>query len=641
MIPAETIDEIKNRLDIVEVVGDFVSLKRKGQNMWACCPFHNEKSPSFSVSPTKGFYKCFGCGKAGDTIDFVMEVEKLNYVETLKLLAKKYGIEIQETELTDDQAQKQSERESLYIILTAAKDYFKTTLWDTPEGRSVGLGYFQERNMTDAILKKFELGFVKEEWDGFYKYAIKNGHTEEMLEKAGLLIVKENKKYDRFRGRVIFPIHNASGRVVGFGARALKKDDKPKYINSPETSVYVKNQILYGLFQAKQAIRMAENCYLVEGYTDVTSLHEVGIENVVASSGTSLTEGQIKLIQRFSPIITVLYDGDVAGIKASLRGIDLIIEQGLIVKMVLLPEGEDPDSYSKKLGSEAFKVYLEEKVEDFIHFKANLLAKEAGNDPVKKANLVKEMVATLARVPDPLKRGEYIKEASELLRVKEEVLVGESNVLLKKKLSKPRPTQLSVEKESVSEIKEETGEALLTSWDPRDLIIFQEQESIRLLLEYAHIELDKETSLQSYLLNELEDITFLSEAHAEIFNKFKEDLANGKTATIDYFIKNGSPATRKAVINIISQKKDISSNWSEKYKIIVPDESDKNHLERTALSNILRLKQRIVRKMLEDNIDRLRLASSEAEQTEIQQIHAELKKTEKEIAAQLGNVILN
>ncbi|MCF6352958.1 MAG: DNA primase, partial [Cyclobacteriaceae bacterium] len=552
MIPSHTVDEIKNRIDIVEVVGDFVNLKRKGQNMWACCPFHNEKSPSFSVSPVKGFYKCFGCGKAGDAIDFVMEVEKLNYVESLKFLAKKYGIEVQEKELTDDQVQQQSERESLYIILNAAKEYFTTTLWDTPEGKSIGLGYFQERKMTDAILKKFELGFVKDEWDGFYKHAIKNGHTEEMLEKAGLLIVKENKKYDRFRGRIIFPIHNVSGRVVGFGARALKKDDKPKYINSPETPIYIKNQVLYGLFQAKQAIRTAENCFLVEGYTDVTSLHEVGIENVVASSGTSLTEGQIKLIQRFSPTITVLYDGDMAGIKASLRGIDLIIEQGLVVKMVLLPEGEDPDSYSKALGSGAFKAYLEENTEDFIHFKANLLAKEVENDPVKKAHLVKEMVATLARVPDPLKRGEYIKEASELLRVKEEVLIGESNVLLTKKLSKPKPVRLPVENEL--EVKEETTEPLLTSWDPRDLIIFQEQESIRLLLEYAHIELDKETSLQSYLLNELEDITFLSEAHAEIFNKFKENLAAGNTTTIDYFIKNGSPATRKAVIDIISKK---------------------------------------------------------------------------------------
>jgi len=638
LIPSHTVDEIKNRIDIVEVVGDFVSLKKKGQSMWACCPFHNEKSPSFSVSPVKGFYKCFGCGKAGDAIDFVMEIEKLNYVESLKFLAKKYGIEVQEKELTDDQVQQQSERESLYIILNAAKEYFKTTLWDTPEGRSIGLGYFQERKMTDAILKKFELGFVKDEWDGFYKHAIKNGHTEEMLEKAGLLIVKENKKYDRFRGRIIFPIHNVSGRVVGFGARALKKDDKPKYINSPETSIYVKNQMLYGMFHAKQAIRMAENCYLVEGYTDVTSLHEVGIENVVASSGTSLTEGQIKLIQRFSPTITVLYDGDMAGIKASLRGIDLIIEQGLVVKIVLLPEGEDPDSFSKQLGSEKFKNYLEEKKEDFIHFKANLLAKEAENDPIKKANLVQEMVATLARVPDSLKRGEYTKDASELLNVKEEVLVGESNVLLKKKLYKPKAAKLEIEK--APETNEEQADSLLTSWDPRDLIIFQEQESIRLLLEYAHIELDKETSLQSYLLNELEDITFLSEAHAEIFNKFKENLAKGNSTTIDYFIKNGSPVTRKTVIDIISKKRDISSQWKDKYKIFIPNESDKLHLERTALTNILRLKQRVVRRMLEDNIDRLKGVSDESEQTEIQQIHAELKKTETEIAFLLGNVIL-
>ena len=636
MIPSHTVDEIKNRVDIVEVVGDFVSLKRKGQNMWACCPFHNEKSPSFSVSPAKGFYKCFGCGKAGDTIDFVMEVEKLDYIESLKFLAKKYGIEVQEEVLTDDQAQKQSERESLYIVLNAAKDFFVNTLWDSPEGRSIGLGYFKERKMTDAILKKFELGFVKDEWDGFYKEALKLGHSEEMLEKAGLLIVKENKKYDRFRGRIIFPIHSAQGRVVGFGARALKKDDKPKYINSPETSIYVKNQVLYGLFQAKQAIRMADNCYLVEGYTDVTSLHEVGIENVVASSGTSLTEGQIKLIQRFSSTITVLYDGDLAGIKASLRGIDMILEQGLNVKMVLLPEGEDPDSYSKLLGSEAFKNYLEDKKEDFIHFKSNLLAEEAEKDPIKKAESIKEIVSSIAVIPDAIKRSVYIKEAGDLLEIEEQILISELNKIIRGKSKSSKYTK--TEDALVVPVKPQEQEI---SWSTVDIIIYQERESIRLLLEYAHIELDKETSLQSYLLNELEDVVFQSEVHAEIFNKFKEELSKGSTATIDYFIKNGSPEVRKTVIDIISEKKELSPQWTDKHKIIIPDESDKDHLERTALTNILRLKQRVVRKMLEDNIDRLKASKSEEEQTEIQQIHAELKETEKEIALQLGNVILN
>ncbi|MCF6360957.1 MAG: DNA primase [Cyclobacteriaceae bacterium] len=635
MIPSHTVDEIKNRIDIVEVVSDFVSLKRKGQSMWACCPFHNEKSPSFSVSPVKGFYKCFGCGKSGDALDFVMEMEKLNYVESLKFLAKKYGIEVQEKELTDDQAQQQSERESLYIVLNAAKEYFTSTLWDSQEGRAIGLSYFQERKMTDAILKKFELGFVKDEWDGFYTHALKNGHTEEMLEKAGLLIVKENKKYDRFRGRVIFPIHNVSGRVVGFGARALKKDDKPKYINSPETSVYVKNQVLYGMFQAKQAIRMAENCFLVEGYTDVTSLHEVGIENVVASSGTSLTEGQIKLIQRFSPTITVLYDGDMAGIKASLRGIDMILAQGLNVKMVLLPEGEDPDSYSKALGAEKFKQYLEDKKEDFIHFKANLLAQEAEKDPIKKAESIKEIVSSIAAIPDAIKRTVYIKEAGDLLQIEEQVLIGELNKILRKKT---KSSNYSKTEEAVPVTLQPSEQEAI--WDPIEIIKYQEQESIRLLLEYAHVELDQETSLQSYLLNELEDVEFLSEIHAEIFNKFREELGKGNTATIDYFIKNGSPEVRRTVIDIISKKRDISSKWKDKHKIFVPEESEKSHLERTALTNILRLKQRVVRKMLEDNIERLKSVSNETEQTEIQQIHSELKKTETEIASLLGNVIL-
>ena len=635
MIPSHTIDEIKNRVDIVDVVGDFVSLKRKGQNMWACCPFHNEKSPSFSVSPAKGFYKCFGCGKAGDAIDFVMEVEKLTYVESLKFLAKKYGIEVQEEELTDDQVQQQSERESLYILLNAAKEYFENQLWETNEGRSIGLGYFQERKMADAILKKFELGFVKDEWGGFMQYALKKGHNEEMLDKAGLIVVKAEKKYDRFRGRIIFPIHNVAGRVVGFGARALKKDDKPKYINSPETAIYVKNQILYGLYQAKQAIRLAENCYLVEGYTDVTSLHEVGIENVVASSGTSLTEGQIKLIQRFSPTITVLYDGDMAGIKASLRGIDMILAQGLNVKMVLLPEGEDPDSYSKSLGTEAFKAYLEDKKEDFIHFKANLLAKEAEKDPIKKAESIKEIVSSIAVIPDGIKRSVYIKEAGDLLQIEEQVLIGELNKILKNKSkSFKNISSQEVETQEVKIVEQEV------SWDTKDLIIYQERESIRLLLEYAPVELETDMSLQSYLINELEEMTFLSETHAEIFNVFKEHLSNGKALTIDYFIKNSSSQVRQTVIDIISHKHEVSAKWTDKYKIIVPNEKDKLHLEQSALTNVLRLKQRVVRKLLEDNIEKLKSATLEAEQTEIQQIHAELKRMESEIALQLGNVIL-
>lgn len=636
MIPSHTIDEIKNRIDIVEVVSDFVTLKRKGQNMWACCPFHNEKTPSFSVAPAKGFYKCFGCGKAGDAIDFVMEVEKLNYVESLKYLAKKYGIEVQEEALTDDQAQKQSERESLYILLNAAKDFFVKTLWDTPEGRSIGLSYFKERSMTDAILKKFELGFAQDAWDAFYTHALAHGHTEEMLEKAGLLIVKETKKYDRFRGRVIFPIHNVAGRVVGFGARALKKDDKPKYINSPETAIYVKNQVLYGLFQAKQAIRMAENCYLVEGYTDVTSLHEVGIENVVASSGTSLTEGQIKLVHRFCSTITVLYDGDMAGIKASLRGIDMILEQGLNVKIVLLPSGEDPDSYSKKLGAEGFKDYLTQHTKDFIHFKAELLAQEAEKDPIKKAESIREIVSSIAVIPDLIQRTVYVKEAGDLLGIEEAVLVAELNKKLQKKSKQPR----KVVDENPALQPDTPPATQEISWNAEDIIMFQERESIRLLLEYAHLEITDETSLQSFLVNELDDVQFVSDVHAQIFNTFREELSKGNTATIDYFIKQGTPEVRKTVIDIISQKREVSPQWVDKYKISIPVETDKNHLERSALTHILRLKQRVVRKMLEDNMERLKKSKDPDEQTELQKIQQELKLTEKEIADQLGNVIL-
>ncbi len=376
MIPDSTIAEIKNRIDIEEVVSDFVSLKRKGQNLWACCPFHNEKTPSFSVSPAKGFYKCFGCGKGGDSIDFVMEAEKLNYLEAIKYLAKKYGIEIKEEELSEDELKEQSERESLYIVLNFAKEYFVKSLNSSTEGKSIGLSYFKERDIAEEILQKFELGYTLDKWDGLLTAAKEAGHSVELLEKAGLIIPKDDRFYDRFRGRVVFPVHNVSGRVVAFGARALKKDDKPKYINSPETPVYHKSQVLYGLFQAKQAIRQQENCYLVEGYTDVTRLHQIEIENVVASSGTSLTTDQIRLIKRYTPNITILYDGDEAGLKASFRGIDMILEQGMNVKVVMFPAGEDPDSFVRSHRSIEVEEFLASNSKDFIQFKTNILLKE-------------------------------------------------------------------------------------------------------------------------------------------------------------------------------------------------------------------------------------------------------------------------
>ena len=639
MIQDSTIEEIKSRIDIEEVVSDYVSLKRKGQNLWACCPFHNEKTPSFSVSPAKGFYKCFGCGKGGDAIDFVMEVEKVNYLEALKYLAKKYGIEVKEEELSEDELIEQSERESLYIVLNFAKDYFLSNLKETPEGKSIGQSYFKERDIAKEIITKFELGFALDQWDGLLKSAKEAGHTTELLEKAGLVIPKEEGYYDRFRGRVIFPIHNVSGRVVAFGARALKKDDKPKYINSPETLVYHKSQVLYGLYQAKQAIRQAENCYLVEGYTDVTRLHQIGIENVVASSGTALTKEQVQLVGRFSKQLTVLYDGDTAGLQASIRGIDIILANGLDVKVIVFPKGHDPDSYAKELGANEFKYFLEDKAQDFIHFKLKLVTEEAGKDPLKRAAAIKDVVASIAQIPDHVKRMVYVQEAGKILQMEERILIGEMNkALLKEKNARDSRAEILAPPEPIA--PPQIGQKSTSGFNINNLIAFQERESIRLLLKYGFDKLEEGKTLYEYLFNELEEVEFIDPLHAIILQEYKTLLGADKVVDAQYFIEHGTPEVRKAVIDIIYDRHQISTHWNDKYKIRIPQETEASKLEQVAFTNVLRLKQRVVRKLIDDNLERLKTAQAHSDQEEIQQIHHELKQTEKEIANRLGNVIL-
>jgi DNA primase len=639
LIPDYTITEIKNRIDIEEVVSDFVSLKRKGQNLWACCPFHNEKTPSFSVSPAKGFYKCFGCGKGGDSIDFVMEAEKLNYLEALKYLAKKYAIEIKEEELSENELKEQSERESLYIVLNFAKEYFIKSL-ASPEGKSIGLSYFKERNIADDIMQKFELGYTLDKWDGLLTAAREAGHSIEILEKAGLVIPKDDRHYDRFRGRVVFPVHNVSGRVVAFGARALKKDDKPKYINSPETPVYHKSQVLYGLFQGKQTIRQLENCYLVEGYTDVTRLHQIGIENVVASSGTSLTVEQVQLVGRFSKQLTVLFDGDTAGLQASLRGVDIILANGLDVKVVMFPEGHDPDSYAQELGTNEFKLFLEDKAQDFIHFRLNLLAQQAGSDPLKKAAAIKDVVGSIAQIPDQVKRTVYVKEASNILQMEERVLIGEMNKVLRKASKTKTAAAEYLEPAEIVAPQQDKSDSSTSSFDINNLIAFQERESIRLLLRYGFNELEEGKRLHQYLFHELEDIIFNDPVHAQILAEFKLLLSSDKVADAQHFIDNGSPEVRKVVIDLVHERHQVSALWQDKYKIRIPSEKEAVKLEHVAYTNILRLKQRVVRKLIEGNLEKLKEAQTIDEQSEIQQIHHELKLTEKEIAERLGNVIL-
>ncbi|MFV0311648.1 MAG: DNA primase [Dysgonomonas sp.] len=453
MIDQGTIDRIMDAAQIVDVVSQFVNLKRRGINYVGLCPFHTDKTPSFYVSPAKNICKCFACGEGGTAVHFIMKHEQLSYYEALKYLARKYNIEIQEREFTDEQKQAYNERESLFILNDYARDYFVNTLHNHIEGKSIGLSYFKERGFREDIIEKFQLGYSLEQRDAFTQDALKNGYKEDYLVKTGLTIKGENNNYliDRFRGRVMFPVHTLSGKVIAFGGRILKKaENTGKYVNSPESEIYHKGNELYGIFFAKQAITKADCCYLVEGYTDVISMHQAGIENVVASSGTALTNGQIRLIHRFTDNVTVIYDGDAAGIKAALRGIDLLLEDGMNIKVILLPDGEDPDSFAKKQNAESLTNYIKANEVDFIRFKTKLLLEEAGNDPIKRAALISDIVNSISIIPDNIIRTVYIKDCSILLDVDERILVQEVTKKRLAYLEKTAPQKMEEEMRAVN-----------------------------------------------------------------------------------------------------------------------------------------------------------------------------------------------
>ena len=506
LISRDTIQTILETAQIDEVVGDFVSLKKRGVNYLGLCPFHNEKTPSFTVSPAKGIFKCFGCGKAGNSVNFIMEHEHFSYPEALKYLAKKYQIEIEEKEQTPEEIKLLNERETLLHITEFAQKHFTENLFESEEGKAIGLTYFKERGFFIETIRKFQLGYSPEKWDNFTETALKSGYKEENLIKTGLSIKKEDGSlYDRFRGRVIFPIHGLSGKVIGFTSRILSADtNKPKYVNSPESEIYNKSKTLYGIFFAKNAIVANDNCFLVEGNTDVISLFQGGIENVVASSGTSLTAEQIKLIKRYTYNITILYDGDKAGIKASIRGVDMILEEGMNVKVVIFPDGEDPDSYARNNSPSALKKYISESATDFIHFKVKLLADEAANDPIKKANLIKEIVSSISLIPDNITRSVYVKECHHLLDVSEQILINEVNKILKKKFKKETDTKeelLPEPDEFIQEKQVETDDLNSES---------QEYHIIELLFSYGNKE------VTTGYLEEDEEKTEIKETVAKI-----------------------------------------------------------------------------------------------------------------------------
>ena len=586
---------------IEEVVGDFVNLKKRGANLIGVCPFHKEKTPSFIVSPAKGIFKCFGCGKAGDSVRFVMEHEHYSYPEALRYLANKYGIIIEEKEKSPEELMAQNEREKMFNINTFAQQYFSDTMKNNDEGLAVGMSYFRERGFRDTIINKFQLGYCLNQRDAFIQHAIKNGYSKDILLKVGLASGNEERMYDKYQGRVIFPIHNLTGKVIGFGARILSSDKtKAKYLNSPESEIYNKSQTLYGIYFAKNEISRQDNCILVEGYADVLSMHQAGIENTVASSGTSLTTEQIRLISRYTKNITILYDGDSAGIHAALRGTDMILEEGMNVRIVVLPPDEDPDSFVQHNPIEVVRDYIDKNAKDFISFKTKLLLKDAANDPIKRAEVLKDIVKSISLIPDAIYRASYVRECSRLMEVPEQSLTNELNKLLRAKFRKNNniePEQDIVHEEIKSEPQTPVEDVLPLGY-------YQERELVRLLMMYGNkdITLDDvdengnpvlyKISVASFIIDDLknDDLLFKNEIHNIIFNIFDKALDEDNIPDEHYFVSHEDTRIAELAANLLSTPYKLD-NWSEK-EINVKVEEDV--LQKSVVTSLLRFKDMII-----------------------------------------------
>ena len=572
MITKETIAKINDEADVVDVLSDFITLKKAGSNFKANCPFHHEKTPSFVISPAKQIYKCFGCGKAGDSVKFVMEHEHFSYVDALKYLAQKYNIPIEETVQSPEFIEQESKREGLYVVNEFAKDFFSFNMHEHEEGKSIGLSYFKERGFSAEIIKKFQLGYALASYNSLTDAALEKGYQLEILQKAGLSSKKENTKFDFFRERVMFPIHGVSGKVLGFGGRILKNNVKsPKYINTPDTDIYDKSKVLYGIFYAKNAIRKADECFLVEGYTDVISLNQAGIENVVSSSGTSLTKDQVRLIKRYTENVTVLYDGDAAGIKAALRGIDIILENGLNVKVVLLPENQDPDSFVREKGFEGFEDFVTENKKDFILFKLELLLADAKNDPIKKAALVGDIIESISKIPDAIKRSIYLKETSGLLGVGEQILLNESNKKRKDILNQQKKEQDRAE-ENLESDQAVVEDLLKTDDDYVDAGISIEKferDVIRTLIEYGGKPYTEDSLTIDYILEQLEGIPLDNELHLKFVEQAKGLSAIQKEGLSDFFVNHSDEEISNLAITLVlgnynRYDSELSEGWTKK-----------------------------------------------------------------------------
>jgi DNA primase len=636
VISKDTIDDIKNRIDIVDVISDFVTLKKSGANYKALSPFSNEKTASFYVVPGKGIFKDFSSGKGGDAITFVMEHEGMAYVEALRYLAKKYGVEIAETKPNDQYLAQQSEREGLYVLMNFAKEYYKEKLLNSEEGRSIGLSYFRERGFNDRDIQKFELGYALDGWENFSKEAVQKGYSKELLEKTGLVVKKEDgSSYDRFRGRVIFPVHNLSGKVIAFGARMLGKDkNQPKYVNSPETEIYHKSDVLYGLYQAKNVIRQKDNCYLVEGYTDVISMHKSDVQNVVASSGTALTNSQIQLIRRFTENVTVLFDGDAAGIKAALRGIDMLLETGLNVRVVLFPDGEDPDSYSRKAGSTEFQKFLQDNTKDFVTFKAGLLLGEAGNDPLKKAETIQDILRSVSLIPDYLKRTTYLQEVSKIFTISLQILNTELNkILIKERRSKkdqPNITEPGTPL-TFAEVHELSKSFLYDSSKELEEL---EKEFCKVLVNIGSKKESDNEFVYQYLFYETDDVNFVSKSHVELLDLYKIEVAKGQVPTPATFMAVVPQHLQTYLATLVVPRYTVSDGWKE-HKIYVGDEYEPASAHRV----VDRLKLGVLMKMIDDGLKQMQDAKTDQDRADLLELQYHLQTAKKDISSAMGRVI--
>jgi len=676
MISQNTIQEILGRIDIIDIVGGFVKLKKRGANYLGLCPFHNEKTPSFTVSPSKEIYKCFGCGRSGNAISFVMEHEKYSYVEALKWLANKYGIEIEETFATDEQRQQLQAADSLYIINSFAQQFFTRQLFETEEGQDIGLSYLKERGFREEVIKKFQLGYSPEQRTAFAKVAIAQQYNPELLLKTGLVVNRNDQLQDNYRGRVIFPVHNHSGKVLGFGARVLKSNDKaPKYINTPENEIYVKSKILYGSYFARQAIDKSNECLLVEGYTDVISLHQSGVENVVASGGTSLTVDQLRLIKKYTNNLTIIYDGDAAGIKAALRGLDMALEEGLNVKLVLIPDNEDPDSYVNKVGPTVFREFIQRNKRDFILFQLDVALKDAGSDSNKKAEVVNQIAETISRInkaEDFTKQQDYIKQCSEILKIDESGLHALVNKFIRNRIV----TQERVLPFEEAKLHEENAKkAQETDYaDGTFNLLFkdelQERELARILLEYGTRYWDDEQLIADHIFSEMIDESLLDNPDIiRLINAFKDQIRIApQQVNKNYFVYHPDIRVGSLAVSLLNFPYEESEHWKKEYSHAtgyqkqlfeqsyeqfirtvargndqqlmnyLKAQEDRTHEEVESALNYLKLRK--IKRMLNENHADLEKDHSKEEQEVLFRTHEHLKNMERAITEKLGTVIL-